>query len=230
MDVQLLNTLIWGVLYMIGPDGESITWDDLKGKTIHVPFKGDMPDLVFQYLLKKNNIDPKKDVTIEYVASPQEVVKLLMAEKVKYAILPEHVATLSVVKGRKEGKNLGKIMNLQEEWKKTTGREALIPQAGLLISKKFAEANPELVQEIQKQLEENIELINENPKEMAKIIHKYNEDVPLPVIEKALPSLNIKFVSASDAKEDLEFFFNELKTLSPDIIGGQLPDEGFYFK
>lgn len=53
MDVKLINTLIWGILYMIGPDGEAVSWDSLRGQTVHVPFKGDMPDLVFRYLLKK---------------------------------------------------------------------------------------------------------------------------------------------------------------------------------
>ncbi|MDR5000485.1 hypothetical protein RGW91_16300 [Brevibacillus parabrevis] len=58
MDVKLINTLIWGILYMIGPDGEAVSWDSLRGQTVHVPFKGDMPDLVFRYLLKKKQSRP----------------------------------------------------------------------------------------------------------------------------------------------------------------------------
>lgn len=108
MDVQLINTLVWGILYMIGPDGEEVTFEDLKGKTIHVPFRGDMPDLVFQYLLQKNNIDVSKDLNIEYIGTPQEVVQLLAAGKAEYAILPEHTATLAVTKAKNEGKNLKK--------------------------------------------------------------------------------------------------------------------------
>jgi NitT/TauT family transport system substrate-binding protein len=49
------------------------------------------------------------------------------------------------------------------------------------------------------------------------------------VIEKVIPSLNLKFVSAKDAKKDLEFFFKEISTVSPEIIGGKLPNEGFYY-
>ncbi|MFE8696606.1 ABC transporter substrate-binding protein [Cytobacillus sp. FJAT-53684] len=230
MDVKLMNVLIWGILYVVGPDGEQVSWEQLKGQTIHVPFKGDMPDLVFQYLLKKNGIDPTKDIKIEYVSSPQEIVQLMIADKAKYAVVPEHVATLSVVKGKQEGKNLAKIMNLQEEWKKATGRDSFIPQAGILVSNALIEKNPELVQEIQNQFEQSIQFINKNPTEAAAIINKMNEDVPQPIIEKVIPSLNLQFVSAKDAKDDLEFFFNELATLSPEIIGGKLPDEGFYYE
>lgn len=230
MDVKLVNTLIWGILYVIGPDGEKVSWEQLKGETVYVPFKGDMPDLVFQYLLNKNNINSKNDLKIEYVSSPQEIVKLLIAGKAKYAVLPEHVATLSLLKGKQEGINLTKVMSLQEEWAKATGREPLIPQAGILVSAKLISEHPGLVDEMQKQLEEGIQFINDNPSEAAKIIQKYNEDVPVQVIEKVIPSLNLKFVSAKDAKEDLKFFFKELSTLSPEIIGGKLPDENFYYE
>lgn len=229
MDVKLINTLIWGILYVIGPDEGKIEMDQLKGETIYVPFKGDMPDLVFQYLLKNNDLDPSQDVNIQYVSSPQEVVKLLVSGKAKYAVVPEHVATLSVVKGKKEGKNLSKVMSLQEEWANVTGRSPLIPQAGILVNNQLIDEHPEVVEELQKQLKESVDYVNENPAEAAKVIQKYNEGVPAPIIEKVIPSLNLKFVSAKDAKEDLEFFFTELSTISPEIIGGKLPDEGFYY-
>ncbi|WP_057763463.1 ABC transporter substrate-binding protein [Cytobacillus praedii] len=230
MDVKLMNVLIWGILYVVGPDGEQVSWEQLKGQTIHVPFKGDMPDLVFQYLLNKNGIDTTKDIKIEYVSSPQEIVQLMIADKATFAVVPEHVATLSVVKGKQEGKNLAKIMNLQEEWKKATGRDSYIPQAGILVSNSLIEEQPELVKEIQNQFEQSVQFINENPSEAAAIINKTNEDVPKPIIEQVIPSLNLQFVSAKDAKDDLEFFFNELSTLSPEIIGGKLPDAGFYYE
>lgn len=43
---------------------EDFTWDKLKGKTVLAGRKGGMPQLVFEYILKKNNIDPKKDLTM----------------------------------------------------------------------------------------------------------------------------------------------------------------------
>lgn len=230
MDVKLINTLIWGILYVVGPDGEKVSWESLKGKTIHVPFKGDMPDLVFQYLLKKNNVDPVKDVNIEYVSAPQELVQLLVAGKASYAVIPEHVATLSVLKGKKEGKNLAKVMNLQEEWAKATGKKPRIPQAGILVSGKLIEQHPELVEALQDRFKESVSFLNEKPDQAAGIIAKYQEGLEQKFIQNVIPSLNLQYVPANLAKEELEFFFNELSTLSPEIIGGKLPDEGFYYQ
>lgn len=40
-------------------------WEDLKGKTVLGGRSGGMPEMVFEYILKKNGIDPEKDLTID---------------------------------------------------------------------------------------------------------------------------------------------------------------------
>lgn len=230
VDIQLINTLIWGVLYMVGPEGEELSWDSIKGKTIHVPFKGDMPDLVFRYLLDKNGIDDEKDIKIEYTSTPQEVVQLLAAGKATYAILPEHTASLAVGKAKKDGVMLQKSMSLQDEWANATGKSARIPQAGIVVSTKLIEEHPEVVEELQTNIEKSIQFLADDPASASQLIATYQDGLEPEFIENLLPSLNIEFVTAQEAKEELEFFFTELANLSPDIIGGKLPDEGFYYK
>lgn len=41
---------------------KDFTWDKLKGKTVLAGRKGGMPQMVFEYILKKNKINPKKDL------------------------------------------------------------------------------------------------------------------------------------------------------------------------
>lgn len=229
-DVQLINTLVWGILYMIGPEGEAATFEDLKDKTIHVPFRGDMPDLVFQYLLQKNNIDIENDLNIEYIGTPQEVVQLLVAGKAEYAILPEHTATLAVERARIEGKKLTKVMSLQDEWAEVTGKEPRIPQAGIIVSGELVKNHPEVIEELQTQLEQSVRFLNQEPEEASLLLAEYQEGLEPEFIEKLIPEINLQFVSAKDAREELEFFFTELSTVSLDIIGGQVPDDGFYYQ
>ena len=40
-------------------------WKDLKGKTVLGGRKGGMPEMVFEHILKANNIDPQTDLTID---------------------------------------------------------------------------------------------------------------------------------------------------------------------
>lgn len=44
---------------------EAFKWQDLKGKDVLGGRKGGMPEMVFEYILKKHNIDPATDVTID---------------------------------------------------------------------------------------------------------------------------------------------------------------------
>ena len=43
---------------------DSFKWEKLKGKTVLGGRDGGMPEMIFEYVLKKNGIDPKKDLTI----------------------------------------------------------------------------------------------------------------------------------------------------------------------
>jgi NitT/TauT family transport system substrate-binding protein len=43
---------------------EDFTWSDLKGKTVLGGREGGMPEMVFEYVLKKNGLDPEKDLDI----------------------------------------------------------------------------------------------------------------------------------------------------------------------
>ena len=41
------------------------SWDDLKGKDVLGGRKGGMPEMVFEYILKQNSLDPQKDLSID---------------------------------------------------------------------------------------------------------------------------------------------------------------------
>lgn len=44
---------------------ENFKWSDLKGKTVLGGRAGGMPEMVFEFVLKKNNIDPATDLSID---------------------------------------------------------------------------------------------------------------------------------------------------------------------
>ncbi|RYD05930.1 hypothetical protein N752_06710 [Desulforamulus aquiferis] len=52
MDISLANVSTWGILYLLSSDNIS-SWQDLKGKEIHVGAQGASPDIITQYLLGK---------------------------------------------------------------------------------------------------------------------------------------------------------------------------------
>lgn len=51
--------------FLVSRENETdFKWNDLKGKTVLGGRKGGMPEMVFEYVLKQNGIDPAKDLTI----------------------------------------------------------------------------------------------------------------------------------------------------------------------
>ena len=51
--------------FLVARDNEpDFKWEDLKGKDVIGGRKGGMPEMIFEYILKKNGLTPQKDVTI----------------------------------------------------------------------------------------------------------------------------------------------------------------------
>ena len=52
--------------FLVGRQAEEdFKWQDLRGKTVLGGRAGGMPQMVFEYILKKNGLDPVNDLTID---------------------------------------------------------------------------------------------------------------------------------------------------------------------
>ena len=91
--IKLLNVLVWGILYVFSTNKNVNTWQDLKGKTILVPFRGGLPSQLFTFLVKANNLNPQTDIKIEYTSDFAQAVQLLLAGKGDIALLSEPAGT-----------------------------------------------------------------------------------------------------------------------------------------
>lgn len=226
VDVRMAAVVVWGLLWMVGPDGTPVDWENLRGETVMVPFPNDMPDLVFQFLAEANGMTPGIDFEVEYYAQAPEIVGRLVSGQRNFAILPEHVATIALAKANEAGHELGRVFDLQEEWATATGGSARIPQAGIVVPSAIAD-NPDALGAVLTSLENSVGLVNDTSDETLATLSEAS-GVPAPMVAQVIPRLNLEVVAGQDAQAELEAFFTELATLSPDIIGGQLPDDGFY--
>lgn len=72
-------TLLAGILHLLTVEPNITGWGDPKNQTIAVPFKGDMPALIFSYLARENGLRTDQDITLQYTASPVEAMRLLLS-------------------------------------------------------------------------------------------------------------------------------------------------------
>lgn len=57
--LKMLKIAMWKLFYMVSQDDTIQSVSDLKGKKVVIPFRGDVPDTLFQYLCVMEKIDPE---------------------------------------------------------------------------------------------------------------------------------------------------------------------------
>ncbi len=231
VDLQLLNVSIWGILGMISRDNNFKTLADFKGKEVVIPFREDMPDLVFKKLLKEQGLDPKKDFTLRYVSSPIDAMQMLILRRVDHALLAEPAISIAL---RKTGSfpisivapDLYRSVDLQDEWGRVLKTQNRIPQAGIAV---LGKKDPKIVKRFLEEYNKSVSWYINNPKKAAKLTVKTLNMLEEEGLADSVPYVKLDSKTAKESKKDLEFFFKILEEENPKLIGEKLPEKGFYY-
>lgn len=230
--LQLINVSTWGVLWLVSRDKSLKTLADFQGKEVLMPFRADMPDIVFQTLADKAGLDPKKNFRLRYVGTPLDAMQLLIARQADHALLSEPAVSMALRKTKSfpvslVAPDLYRTVDLQQEWGRLLKREARIPQAGIAAMGQ-ALANPALIERFQKAYAKSLKWCEAKPDECGAMVAKRIEMLTAEAVADSVRADNTAFVPAHEARPELEFFFTQLHARQPALIGGKLPDAGFY--
>lgn len=224
MDLKLMNVNTWGVTYFMTSDPEFKSWEDLRGKTVYVPLQSSPPDALTQYFMNAAGLEIGKDVTINY-ASMTEVAQLLISGDAEYATLIEP----QVTRVKMQNPNVRVALAFEDEWKRVTETDTMIPNAGFGAMGKFVAEQPELTKEFQEQYKKALQWVVDNPGEAGLLAEKYL-DLKSKLVEKAIPTMGLHFKTPQDASEELKMFYNLLFEFDPKMIGGKVPSEAMYYE
>lgn len=229
-DIKLLNISTWGILYILSRHPELKTLADFKGEEIVMPFRADMPDLIFTALAQQQGLNPRQDFKLRYVASPMDAMQLLIMRRADHALLAEPVVSMALRKTdsfplKLVAPELYRSLDIQREWGTVFQRPARIPQAGLAV---VGSTSVELQKRLTKAYAEASQFCQEHPEPCAKDMAAAIPMLDAVAIEDALKHSGLEAVSIADAKAELEFFFAVMVKQDPKILGGKVPDAGFY--
>ncbi|WP_217125824.1 ABC transporter substrate-binding protein [Hydrogenophilus thiooxidans] len=232
--LQLINVSTWGVLWLVSREPGLKTLADFKGKEILMPFRGDMPDIVFQVLAKKKGLNVKRDFKLRYVGTPLDAMQLLITRRADHALLAEPAVSVALRKTRSFpvsviAPELFRSVDLQQEWGRVMQRQARIPQAGIAVMGK-ALGNAALIEKFQQAYAASLAWCEKQPDECGKLVASRAEMLTPEGVADSVRIDNAEFVTTRDARPELEFFFAVLHAREPNLIGGRLPDDGFYLK
>ena len=222
--VQLAAVNTLGVLYLLENGDRINSIQDLKGKTVNTTGKGASPDFIFRYILQENGLVPDQDVMLDFRLQHSELAAALAAGDVNIGLLPEPHVTVAMARNE----NLRIALNVSEEWTKVAGGELVM--GGIIVQRDFAENNKEVLNTFLDEYQQSVAFVNSNIEASAELMAKHNILPSAAIAKKAIPTSNIVFIDAMDARAFLEDFYQILYNFEPKSVGGKLADEGFYYK
>lgn len=222
----MLNIMTNGLQNVLVKDASIKSIEDLVGKKLIMPFKNDMPDLVFRAICKKRGIDISK-IDITYVQTPPESVGLFLQKDYDAALSIEPMSSAAILKGKKMGVDVSVGFELPEIWGESFGVKPYIPQAGLIVSLDYYNANREVFEVFHNDLQNALKWILQNKQSAAKIGAQYLP-APEPALANAFERSNLTVTKASDMADELMSFFEVLFELNPKILGGKMPDKSLF--
>lgn len=227
--IRLVNVLTWGLLYVVAGPGVTVTsLADLAGRKVLVAARNDAPDLLTRLVLGWAGLDPERDVSLTYAGTSAEVVPLFLAGQADIAILPEPAASAALMRAGQAGITVTRALDVTGIYAAHTGRAAGIPQAGLAVTERFLGDHSDVVAALHEACVAAAGWVAAEPAAAAALVAG-QLNLPAPIVEASLPNFRLEVASAAQARSDLELYFRNLMTLSPDIVAGRLPEPDFYW-
>ena len=230
--LRLMNVSVWGMLWVVTRDPTLKTLADLKGREVAVPFRADMPDIVFGFLAERAGLDPRRDITVRYLASPMDAMQWLVMRRVDHALLAEPAVSMALRKTHSfplsvVAPELYRGLNLQAEWGRLMNTEARLPQAGMAVMGQ-AVNDPALALRLEAAYANSYRWCAEQPQACGELAAKHIDILTPEAAADSVRALPAHYATAGQARPELETFLQLLLERQPATVGGKLPDDGFY--
>lgn len=146
--------------FLVGREPSAdFNWSELKGKTVLGGRAGGMPQMVFEYILKKNGIDPAKDLTIVQNINFGLTAGAFSSGQGDYSVEFEPFATSL----ESEGKGYV-IASLGVD-------SGYVPYTAYCTKKSYLDKNPDIIQSFTNAIQKGINYVNSHTSaEIAEVI------------------------------------------------------------
>lgn len=190
-------------------------WEDLKGKKVLGGRKGGMPEMVFEYILKKNGIDPQKDLTIDQsIDFGSTAAAFTGDDSAAYTVEFEPSATIL----EKEGAGYV-VASLGEA-------SGYVPYTSYSAKVSYMKENPEVIQKFTNALQKGMDYVQSHtPEEIAEAIAPQFKETDLETITTIVK----RYYDQDTWKENLIFEKDSFELLQ-DILedAGELTQRANY--
>ena len=178
------------------------TWEDLKGTNVLGGRKGGMPQMVFEYILRKNGIDPAADLEIDQNIDFGSTAAAFAEGQGDFTVEFEPNATSL----ENEGKGFV-VASLGTD-------SGYVPYTAFSAKQSYIEENPEIIQGVTNALQKGMDYVqNHAPEEIAKVIEPQFTETDL----ETITTIVTRYYDQDTWKENL-IFEEESFELLQDIL------------
>ena len=150
---------------------DDFSWDDLRGKLVLGGRKGGMPQMVFEYILKQNGIDPEKDLEINQSIDFGSTAAAFSEGQGEYTVEFEPGATTL----ESEGKGYV-VASLGED-------SGYVPYTAFSAKQSYIEEHPDVIQGFTNALQKGMDFVQSHtPEEIAAVIEPQFPETDLETI------------------------------------------------
>ncbi|MCL2248246.1 MAG: ABC transporter substrate-binding protein [Oscillospiraceae bacterium] len=246
---RLAAITTWGLMHLVS-DQDISSLEELKGETVVAFARAGTPGITLRSVLAQNDIpfiepdttdftpDPDS-VAIIYLTAPSDVRDAVATgmeiggTPVSFAVLAEPVATAITGFAANMGREgFTARINLQDEWARNNDGE-IYPQVALIFHERLLDSDTDFVQDFISAVEQSTNFVMTNPVEAGDLLVELGS-VAIPngqVVGNAVGARRIPmdFTRATAARSAVEAFLQVLFDENPNLIGGAMPSDEFFF-
>ena len=212
---KLAGVVSWGNLY-IASQKEGFTLEDLNGATIVLFGENTINASVVKFSLEQNGIVPAE---IQYLGSAANTQSLLLTDPSAIVVTAEPALTAAQMKNPAIT-----AYAVNDLYKAATGYDGYT-QAALFVKAETAENHPEVVKAYIDAVAASCQTATTDVDALANAAVTLEILPNVKVATNAIPGCSIRFVSAAEAREQIECTAN----IDLTQFGGALPADDFYY-
>ena len=164
-----------GSLLVSRTDTENFSWQDLKGKTVIPGRKGGVPFMTLEYVLRKNNIDPEKDLVLDDSIKFDLMAGAFATGDAEYVTLFEPTASMTEAQGK--GYIVASVGEAAGE----------IPYTAYFAKKSYIENNKDVIQGFTNAIAKGEKWVKEHSaKEIAEVIQDFFPDTSVEMLAQSI--------------------------------------------
>src|SRR5699024_644377 len=203
--------------FLVGKEkNPDFSWDDVKDETFLGQRKGGMPQMVGEYVLKNEDIDPHKDLDLQQNIDFANISSAFVSGDAEYVQLFESTASIF----EKEGKG-----HILASFGEASGE---VPYTVFMAKQSMLKDNPENIQKFTNAIYKAQTWVDEkNPKTIAKTIEPYFKDTDIDMLASSVERYKEQDYFATDPLLEKDAWNNLQEIMD---TADELPGEAPYDK